>query len=72
MANSFRDFLAIAELKIVDHGEHDRVIRDHIGSVKEFEVTCRKRLWHYPPVMANLRREGKLLPLKFDKRFYAE
>ena len=82
MANAFRlagcprstvrDFVAIAELKIVDHREHDRVIRDHAGSVKELEVTCRRRLRSYLPVMANLRREGKLLPLKFDERFYAE
>ena len=50
MANAFRlagcqrctlrDFVVIAELKMVDHREHDRVIRDHAGSVKEFEVTC--------------------------------
>ena len=52
--------------------EHDRVIRDHAGSVKELEATCRRRLRRYLPVMANLRREGKLLPLKFDERFYAE
>ena len=64
------DFLAIAELKIMDHREHDRVIRNHAGSVKELEVTCRTRLWRYLSVMANLRREGKLLPLKFDERFY--
>ena len=80
MANAFRlagcprstvrDFVAIAELKIVDHREHERVIRDHVGSVKELEVTCRKRLRRYLPVMASLRREGKLLPLKFDERFY--
>ena len=82
MANAFRlagcprstvrDFVAIAELKIVDHREHDRVIRDHAGSVKELEATCRRRLRSYLPVMANLRREGKLLPLKFDERFYPE
>ena len=82
MANAFRlagcprstvrDFVAIAELNIVDHREHDRVIRDHAGSVKELEATCRRRLRSYLPVMANLRREGKLLPLKFDERFYAE
>ena len=50
MANAFRlpgcprstvrDFVAIAELKIVDHREHDCVIRDHAGSVKELEATC--------------------------------
>ena len=64
------DFMAIAELKIVDHREHDRVIRDHAASVKELEATCRTRLWHYLPVMANLWSEGKLLPLKFDEQFY--
>ena len=82
MANAFRlagcprstvrDFVAIAELKIVDHREHNRVIRDHAGSVKELEATCRRRLRSYLPVMANLGCEGKLLPLKFDKRFYTE
>ena len=55
-----------------NHREHDRVIRDHAGSVKELEATCRRRLRSYLPVMANLRREGKLLPLKFDERFYPE
>ena len=40
------------------------------GSVKELEVACRKRLRRHLPVMANMRREGKLLPLKFDERFY--
>ena len=64
------DFVAIAELKIVDHRGHDRVIRDHAGSVKELEATCRTRLPCYLPFMANLPREGKLLPLKFDERFY--
>ena len=82
MANAFRlagcprstvrDLVAIAELKIVDHREHDCVIRDHAGFVKESEATCRRRLRSYLPVMANLRREGKLLPLKFDERFYPE
>ena len=76
MANAFRlagcprstvhDFVVTAELKIVDHQEHDRLIRDHAGSVKELEATCRTRLQRNLPVMANLRHEGKLLPLKFD------
>ena len=39
-----RDFIAIAELKIVDSQEHDLVICDHVGSVKELEAVCRKRL----------------------------
>ena len=68
--NTVRDFVAIAELKIVDHREHDRVIYDHADSVKELEATCRTRLWRYLPVMANLRCEGKLLPLKLDEQFY--
>jgi len=72
LRSTVRDFVAIAELKIVDHQEHDRVIRDHAGSVKKLEATCRRRLRGYLPVMANLRREGKLLPLKFDEPFYTE
>ena len=81
MANAFRlascprstvrDFVAVAELKLVDAREHDLVIRDlQGGSVKELEAACRKRLRRHLPVMANMRREGKLLPLKFDERFY--
>ena len=59
------DFVAIAKLKIVDHREHDRVIHDHAGSVKELEAICKTRLWRYLPVMVSLWLEGKLLPLKF-------
>ena len=55
--STLRDFVAVAELKLVD-------------SVKELEVVCRKRLPRHLPVMANMRREGKLLPLKFKERFY--
>ena len=68
--STVRDFVAIAELKIVDSREHDLVIRDHIGSVKELEAVCRKRLRRHLPLMANMRREGQLLPLKFDGCFY--
>ena len=64
------DFVEIAELKIVNHREHDRVICDHAGPVKELEATCRTRLQCYLPVMANLQGEGKLLPLKFNEWFY--
>ena len=80
MANAFRlsgcprstvrDFVTIAELKIVNSREHDLVICDHVGSLKELEAVCRKRLSRHLPVMANMRREGQLLPLKFDDRFY--
>jgi len=65
-----RDFVTIAELKIVNSREHDLVICDHVGSLKELEAVCRKRLSRHLPVMANMRREGQLLPLKFDDRFY--
>ena len=69
--STLRDFVAIGELKIVDEREHDLVIRDmQGGSVKELEAVCRKCLRRYIPVMANMRREGRLLPLKFDERFY--
>ena len=68
--STVRDFMAIAELKIVDHRKHDRVIRDHAGSVKELEPTCRTRLQHYLPVVANPWCEGKLLPLNFEERFH--
>ena len=69
--STLRDFVAIAELRIVDAREHDLVIRDlEGGSVKELEAACRKRLRRFLPVLSNLRREGRLLPLKFDHRFY--
>ena len=73
MANGFRltgfarstvhDLVAIAEFKIVDHREHDCVIRDYTGSVIELEANCRTRLQRCLSVMANLWHEGKLLPL---------
>ena len=54
MANAFRlaacsrstvrDFVAIADLKIVDSRERDLVIRDHLGSVRALEAVCRKQL----------------------------
>ena len=63
--------MAVAELKLVDSREYDLVIRDVQGSsVKELESACRKRLRRHLPAMANMRREGKLLPLKFEERFY--
>lgn len=68
--STLRDFVAIAELKKVDSRELDLVLRDQVGSVRALEVVCRKRLRRYIPVMNNMRREGQLLPLKFDPRFY--
>lgn len=68
--STIRDFVAIAELKIVDAREHELVTSDHSGSVQQLEQVCRKRLRRYQPMMAAMRRESRLLPLKFDPRFY--
>ena len=61
--------MAIAELKKVDSRELDLVLRE-VKSVRDLEVVCRKRLRRYIPVMSNMRREGQLLPMKFEARFY--
>ena len=69
--NTVRDFVAIAELKKVDPRELDIVLHDQqVASVKQLEAVCRRRLRRFIPVMENMRREGKLLPLKFNQRFY--
>ena len=69
--STLRDFVAIAELKKVDSRELDLVLRDQgVTSVRDLEVVCRKRLRRYIPVMNNMRREGQLLPMKFEARFY--
>ena len=69
--STLRDFVAIAELKKVDPRELDLVLRDQEAtSVQDLEVVCRKRLRCYIPVMSNMRREGQLLPMKFETRFY--
>ena len=63
--------MAIAELKKVDSRELDLILRDQeVKSVRDLEVVCRKRLRRYIPVMSNMRREGQLLPMKFEARFY--
>ena len=63
--------MAIAELKKVDSRELDLVLRDQeVKSVRDLEVVYRKRLRRYIMVMINMRREGKLLPMKFEARFY--
>ena len=61
----------IAELKKVDSRDVDLVLHDQeVKSVQDLEVVCRKRLRRYVPVMSNMRREGQLLPMKFEARFY--
>ena len=39
-------------------------------SVRELEQMCSKSLRRYMPLMSTMCREGQLLPLKFDQRFY--
>lgn len=69
--STLRDFVGIAELKKVDARVLDLILRDQqVNSVRELEAICRQRLRRYIPVMDNMRREGQLLPLKFDQRFY--
>ena len=69
--SSLRDFVAIAELKKLDSRELDLVLHDQeVKSVRDLEVICHKRLRRYIPVMSNMRREGQLLPMKFEARFY--
>ena len=69
--STLRDFVVVAKLKLVDSREYDLVIHDmQGGSVKELEVVCKKRLRRQLPVMANMRRERKLLPLKVEEKFY--
>ena len=69
--STLRDFVGIAELKKVNSRKLDLVLRDQgVTSVRDLEVVCRKRLQRYIPVMSNMRREGQLLPMKFEARFY--
>ena len=69
--STLRDFMAIAELKKVDSMELDLVLHDQeVKSVRDLEVVCCKRLQCYILVMINMRREGQLLPMKFEARFY--
>ena len=81
MANAYRlsgcprstlqDFIAIAELKKVDSRAFEIALANYQGeSVRELEKMCRKSLGRYMPLMSTMRREGQLLPLKFDQRFY--
>ena len=69
--STLRDFVAIAEPKKVDSRELDLVLcNQEVKSVRDLEVVCCKRLRRYIPVMSNMRREGQLLPMKFEARFY--
>ena len=69
--STLRDFIAIAELRIVDECEFESASREIcVGSVKDLETVCRRRLRRHLPAMANMRREGQLLPLKFDDRLH--
>ena len=69
--STLRDFIAIAELKKVDTRAFEIALANNQGeSVKELEQMCRKSHRRYMPLMSTMRREGQLLPLKFEQRFY--
>jgi len=55
-----RDFVVIAELKIVDARKHELVTRNHTGSVHHLEQVCHK---HLRPMVVAMLRESRLLPL---------
>ena len=64
--NTLRDF-TIAELKKVDLRAFEVVLPNYQGeSVSELEQMCRKSLRRHMPFASTMRREGQLLPLKFD------
>ena len=57
--------------KKVDSRAFEIALANYQGeSVRELEKMCRKSLGRYMPLMSTMRREGQLLPLKFDHRFY--
>ena len=66
--STLRDFVGIAEQKKVDSRELDLVLRNQ--GVTLCRIVCCKRLRCYILVMSNMRREGQLLPMKFEARFY--
>ena len=72
--STVRDFTAIAELKVVDKDAYESILRDFSRrpkcSVKEIEEHCRRKLANYLSDMSKLRSEMKLLPFKFEERFY--
>ena len=69
--STLQDFIAIAELKKVDSRAFQIALANYQGeSVRELEQMCRKSLRCYMPLKSTMRREGQLLPLKFDQRFY--
>ena len=59
--SALRDFIAIAELRIVDEREFESASREiSVGSVKDLVTVCRRRLRRHLPAIANMRREGQL------------
>ena len=51
--STLRDFIAIAELRIVDEREFESASREiSVGSVKDLETVCRGRLRRHLPAMA--------------------
>ena len=70
--STVRNFLAIAELKIVDENQYRHLysllLKDPKSNVTKFEAASRKKLYDYREKLQKLQMEGKLLPLKIEDK----
>lgn len=72
--STVRDFLGIAELRIVSEVTYQRTLErlgDTKMSVKTIERECRKQLGGLLPIVKRLRLEQELLPLSVEDSFYS-
>ena len=72
--STIRDFLGIAELKIVNEVTYQSTL-ERLGdpklSVKRIEQECRRQLGGLLPLVKRLRVAKKLLPLALEDAFYS-
>ena len=72
--STIRDFLGIAELKIVNEVTYNSTM-ERLGdpklSVKAIERECRRQLTGLLPMIKRMRTTKKLLPLTVDDSFYS-
>ena len=72
--STIRDFLGIAELKIVNEVTYQSTL-ERLGdpklSVKRIEQECRRQLGGLLPLVKRLRVPKKLLPLALEDAFYS-
>ena len=72
--STIRDFIEIAELKIVNEVTYQSTLErlgDSKLSVKGIEQECRRQLGDLSPLVKRLRVARKLLPLALDDAFYS-